>query len=323
LVGDPHRDARWHARLDDVLAAPSPSPPALGPLNPADTDGCRLWQACELCIYLEHRLDERPDPRGMTDADIAAWRARGLTAHERLSDPSDMDFYWPYWIIADGRTVGTIALRVQDWGWGLPHLWLASLYLFPDQRRRGHARRLIEMLDAVAGRLGLGALRLETEWTWQPAVRLYLHCGFSVANWKHALSLVRWRDDPPCEVRADGDRMELLLGEPRHCLITARRRGERLGWWEHARPPGLSGDAEPRLRPAPTLALWLAISGWPLIRGDETWEQRYRWSDAGMPEGLAYKITLFEAYTRHLGFAVHTPRIPGLDYPDWDRLQAG
>ena len=45
----------------------------------------------------------------MTDADIAAWRARGLTAHERLSDPSDMDFYWHYWIIADGRTVGTIA----------------------------------------------------------------------------------------------------------------------------------------------------------------------------------------------------------------------
>jgi len=320
MTGD-DEDAHWRTRLNEILAGAGSRAFALRALDPDDAAGRRLWQACELCIYVEHRLGGLPDPCGMRDDDIAAWRERALTAYERLSDPADMHFYWPHWITVDGQAVGTIALRVQDWGWGRPHLWLASLYLFPDRRRHGHASRLIELLDAAAGRLGLGALRLETEWTWQPAVRLYLHRGFSVANWKHALSLVRWRDDPPHRVRIDGERMRLFLGDAGHCLITAERCGDRLGWREHPRPPELCGDAEPRLRAAPTLALWLAMSGWPLIRSAETWGHRCRWSGGGMPEGLAYRITLFEAYTRHQGFLVRTPRIPGLAYQDWEALQ--
>ncbi len=43
----------------------------------------------------------------------------------------------------------------------------------------------------------------------------------------------------------------------------------------------------------------------------------YRWSDTGMPEGLACKIAIFEGYARHCGFRVDTPRIPGLVYPAW------
>ncbi len=39
-----------------------------------------------------------------------------------------------------------------------------------------------------------------------------------------------------------------------------------------------------------------------------------------MPEGLADKITIFEAYARHCRFRVETPRIPGLTYPAWDEL---
>jgi len=34
----------------------------------------------------------------------------------------------------------------------------------------------------------------------------------------------------------------------------------------------------------------------------------------GMPEGLAYKIAVFEAVDREHGYDVRTPRIPGLDY---------
>ena len=49
--------------------------------------------------------------------------------------------------------------------------------------------------------------------------------------------------------------------------------------------------------------------------------QVHGWGDAGLPEGLAYKITIFEAYARHLGLLVDTPRIPGLVYPGWQDLQ--
>ena len=49
-----------------------------------------------------------------------------------------------------------------------------------------------------------------------------------------------------------------------------------------------------------------AHSGWPfgsrLLLG------------MGMPEGLAYKIAVFEAIDRERRFDVRAPRIPGLDY---------
>jgi hypothetical protein len=34
----------------------------------------------------------------------------------------------------------------------------------------------------------------------------------------------------------------------------------------------------------------------------------------GMPEGLAYKIAVFEGVARQNGYDVKTPRISGLDY---------
>ena len=55
------------------------------------------------------------------------------------------------------------------------------------------------------------------------------------------------------------------------------------------------------------------MAGWPLIRSDETWECRHHWSDAGAsPEGLAYKIEIFEAVDRQRGFEVRAPRIPAV-----------
>jgi hypothetical protein len=40
----------------------------------------------------------------------------------------------------------------------------------------------------------------------------------------------------------------------------------------------------------------------------------------GEPEGLAYKIEIFEAIDRRHGFIVRTPRIPGLRYRDLDAI---
>ena len=67
----------------------------------------------------------------------------------------------------------------------------------------------------------------------------------------------------------------------------------------------------------------LALAGWPLIRSAETWEQRHNWSDAGQPEGLAYKIEIFEAVDRRRGFDVRTPRIPGLLYSGLEEKALG
>ena len=50
------------------------------------------------------------------------------------------------------------------------------------------------------------------------------------------------------------------------------------------------------------------------------WARRHRWSDTGEPEGLAYKIEIFEALDRRHGFTVRAPRIPGLRYRDLDEI---
>ena len=91
-----------------------------------------------------------------------------------------------------------------------------------------------------------------------------------------------------------------------------------LGW--HEKPAGRSPGC-PRPREAPgTLATALAVRGWPLIRSEEAWARRHNWSDSGEPEGLAYKIEIFEAIDRRHGFTVRTPRIPGLRYRDLDAI---
>jgi len=40
----------------------------------------------------------------------------------------------------------------------------------------------------------------------------------------------------------------------------------------------------------------------------------------GQPEGLAYKIEIFEAIDHRHGFTVRTPRIRGLRYRDLDEI---
>jgi hypothetical protein len=61
-----------------------------------------------------------------------------------------------------------------------------------------------------------------------------------------------------------------------------------------------------------TLSLICALHGWPLVRSDEHWQDRFRHSEAGGPEGLAYKIGLFEQTAREDGWNVKTPGTPGL-----------
>jgi GNAT superfamily N-acetyltransferase len=311
--------AQLHGRVDTLMRDATP---AVVPLDLNDADSCTRWRSHELCSYLDNRMHDPaslPDPDALSEADIDAWSERLLLPGERVTDPRRFRWYTSYWLLADGVRVGTVALNVRDTGWDGPSLELASLYVRREHRREGHARRLLVALMQAVSESGLSSLRLETSWLWQPAVRLYLDCGFSLVNWKHALRLARWRDAPPTRVRISADRKELLQSGEERCLITAERAGERLLWRDH-RTAEERRSAPRSIQAEPTLALWLAAAGWPLIRSEQTWADRDRWMDCGMPEGLARRIRIWEAYERDHGLPVRTPRIPGLDYPRWEAL---
>jgi hypothetical protein len=148
-------------------------------------------------------------------------------------------------------------------------------------------------------------------------VRFYLDLGLWVSNWKHSL-VFAWRDDLPAFHVEAGER-EAHFGVVRdgvvEPLLVAEREGERLGWRQ------LSEGRSALLWPASqTFAVALAVRGFPLLRSPETWAQRHSWCDGGEPEGLAYKIEVFEAWDRKSGFVVRTPRIPGLSYREWEAI---
>lgn len=196
-----------------------------------------------------------------------------------------------------------------------------SLYVMPRDRGRGIAGGALRRCDAVLRAHGARGLRIPTWWSWQAAVRFYLGLGFWVASWKHQLTFMERQDLPPYRILEDRGvaRLEIRQADAWRLLIIAENRGERLGW--HEEPAVRSSDGRPHPREAPgTLAAALAVRGWPLIRSEEAWARRHGWSDMGEPEGLAYKIEIFEAIDRRHGFTVRTPRIPGLRYRDLDEI---
>ncbi len=165
--------------------------PLLQPVERTSVAERHLWRACELCTYLEYRFTGAPDPRSLRDDALREWTARGLASGEAPGDPNDLLGYRPYWVAISGRRLGTVAVTVRSLGWGEPSLWVASLYLFREERRGGNGTLIMAVLEGIARHLGLGGIRLETQWLWQGAVRFYLRHGFWVANWNRGLSLVR------------------------------------------------------------------------------------------------------------------------------------
>ncbi|MEJ2326497.1 MAG: GNAT family N-acetyltransferase [Chromatiaceae bacterium] len=294
--------------LGGVISALGPSELHLRALVADDSEACRLWRACELCIFLEQRFASAPDPRSLSETDLVVCSDKGLMQGERLSDPRDPSGHRPYWLYAGNRLVGTLALCLWETGWGQATLWLASLYVLPECRHQGHASAVLNALYEAASQQGLRGLRLDTDWVWQSAVRLYLGNGFQVCNWKRTLSLQRLCHEPGYRVRFDGDRAEYFRDDIARPILVAENRGDRLDWDEGEGP---SGGID-TLHAASTFALWLAVAGWPLIRSPDTWAERNRWIDVGMPEGLAHRIAALEEIAHRHGFLVQTPRIPGL-----------
>jgi GNAT superfamily N-acetyltransferase len=290
-------------------------------LEPLELDGAdeQRWADCELALMAEHRLGDLTDPRGLEAARRSSWRERA-TSRRRLSAVDARGYRSCYWLLDRGQRVGILALTSSTLG--TSSLRVESLYLYQEHRGHGIGRGALQEIRSQLRRRGL-ALRLETHWTWQAAARLYLDVGMWVSAWKRDLAF-RWGSETPPPRVVVGERdAELLVtigGEP-CALYSAKRTGQQLVLCE--KPAAReAGAGALRWDAMSTFSLALALSGWPLIRSRDDWA-RCSLSDGGAPEGLAYKITLWEAWSHKQGWLVDTPRIPGLHYPSWEELEAG
>jgi GNAT superfamily N-acetyltransferase len=297
---------------DELVERSLVGPVALG----GEEEGA--WADCDLASLAENRLGIISDPRSLVAVERDDVRKRALT--EPCSLPSQRRFERCYWLLEAEERVGTVALATSTLGSRL--LRLSSLYIFPDKRRQGVGARALERLQALLAPHRLG-IRLETSWSWQSAVRFYLRAGLWVHTWKRDLTF-RWEPGtPPPLVAVNGTQSSLSveIDGRRVLLVSAENNGNRLIVHDE-KPLDLDPRVERLWWDAPsTLSLWLAVHGWPLVRSGQAWEEQ-RHNDFGSPESLAYKITIWEAWDRKQGFRVETPRIPGLQYPTWDELQA-
>jgi GNAT superfamily N-acetyltransferase len=281
----------------------------------------RSWLDCDLASLAENRLGDSTDPRKLDAARRADWRARATDDPPVL--PSARSFERCYWLLEGGEPAGTIALATSTLGGRLVHL--SSLYVFPTYRGRGVGSRSLRRLQQALAQHDLG-LRLDTNWCWQRTVRFYVGIGMWVHMWKRDLTF-RWdpgTPSPRIQVDPHLATLSVAIGHRDIALARAHRRDHTLSLDETAEARALSDDeqmGEASFHASSTLSLCLALHGWPLIQSEEAW-QRDHFADAGAPESLAYRITIWEAWNRKHGWIVDTPRIPGLEYPSWDDFEA-
>ncbi|MEQ9324624.1 MAG: GNAT family N-acetyltransferase [Polyangiaceae bacterium] len=309
LDGDPAAEQAHRALRDGGVVEP------VGHGGPEQL----LWTSCDLAAFAENRLGEDVDPRALDASHRADITARAtteplwpLSVRERLERC--------YWLLTSGRRVGTVALARSGLGGSL--LSLSSLYVFPTERGRGVGQLALQRIRDALGAQGRG-LRLGTCWSWQRTLRFYLARGMWARTWKRDVELV-WQADLPPPVLTVGERdasLAVRLDGRLVPLVVAERDGDRLRAF--GRSPG-HPERAPRLdalRPdaETTLALSLALHGWPLLTSPEKWPAAWR-PDAGRPEGLAHRIVMWEAWARHHGWQVATPRIPGLTYRTWAEI---
>jgi GNAT superfamily N-acetyltransferase len=281
----------------------------------ADAEERRLWRARDLASLIEGCFHRRVEPEELDDHAAQPWieRLRGSFVVPRLDAPDvPLEPERRYWLLDRGQRVGTLGLCVSSFRgrW----LFVRSLYVSPRARGRGIAGDRLEALAGIASRHDLVGLRLATSWTWQKSLRFYLSRDFWVYMWKHDIQLVLEPASPRWRFTVDGDaaHFDLVQGHAPRRLWTARR-DDALLVLEPRHEEG-SVDFEIEHRALATFAMLLALEGWPLVRSEDHWARRYHWSDVGEPEGLAYKIGVFERVARDHGFVVDTVGISGLEH---------
>ena len=132
----------------------------------SDTHDTQRWMDCDLASFVEDRLFETMDPTMLTDDLRRAWTARATRPDERIESPHERAWYLsPFWLLAAGERVGTIALANSLAGADV--VSVRSLYVTPRHRRRGIAGRALRRCDAVLRAHGARGLRIPTWWSWQ------------------------------------------------------------------------------------------------------------------------------------------------------------
>ncbi|MBK8695412.1 MAG: hypothetical protein IPN17_24840 [Deltaproteobacteria bacterium] len=94
----------------------------------------RTWLDCELGSLAENRLDDHADPLDIDPARRDRWRTLATEAWRDSLDARG-DYETPYWLLEDGRRVGTIALTTT--AYGAADMRVSSFYVFRSQRGLG------------------------------------------------------------------------------------------------------------------------------------------------------------------------------------------
>lgn len=308
---------------DDVAAMMTPlvAGGVLEPLGDDDHDR-RRWLDCELCTLVEHRFAETLDPDALSPAERDSWSRVALAPDEHLLDPRRDWYRAGFWLLDGGERAGTIALTTSMLG--RMRLDVSSLYVLPSRRSRGVAFRALEQLQATVVAAGHRGIRLATHWTWQATVRRYLF-RYRMWAWSFKRSIdFTWDPDLPSHTITVGEREAHMSidheGGPL-TLLTATRDGARLSLLEDAGALTAVGD-NTGFYATSTFAVALALHGWPLLASLDEF-RRAAGGDIGGPPVLARKIAIFEWIDRKHGFAVRTPRIPGLPYDEIARELEG
>lgn len=285
-----------------------------------DLQANESWVAHDAASLIESLFHVEVKPEALDASERTRW-AKRIGRHFVLSAiESGDDHARRYWLMDEGVPAGTILLDVL--GLGSPWQRVSSLYVRPGRRGTGIASRALDSLAAAAKRHSLAGIRLGTGWIWQKSLRFYLTRRFWVVSWKHDIQLVREPDLPErrFEIRDECARLDVLRADGWGTLLAATRESDRLVVDTSIVDP--ERDAIELMHYAVgTFAMLLALHGWPLVRSREQWACRWRWSDCGEPEGLAYKIGIFEGVAREAGWVVQAPRIAGLD--EWQTWAEG
>jgi len=274
--------------------------------------GRHAWMANDLSCFVENRLNLVVAPEHVRNPEHA--EALRLATCDALPAPSQhLDTLLPAWLHDGGKRAGSVAL--DRFSSQSTTLRVSSLYVSPKHRGRSLARQTLQAIQTAGIHAGFRGLRLSTQWSWQRTLGLYLRMRFWVWGWRHEMDLTWSTDLPSWDVEWDGDQARFVVVREgvRTVAIHARNLGERLAWTPMATHAAIPEES------AGTFAAVLATRGWPLITSEAAWQKQLDqgFSERGGPEGLAFRITQFEAWDRKQGWAVNALPIPGLVYPAW------
>lgn len=277
------------------------------PLDTDDAEACLRWQSCQLCIYADNRLPGARSGFELSEDQRRDLTERALGRGERLVEVERVDWVQCFWVYREGRRAGIVSVERPLPGIQ-PFLMVYDLYIAPAYRGTGLGFGVLTALRQAAEERGFAGITLHTEWCWSRPLRYFLSRGFWASNWKRYLSLVLLSRLPEYEIRESDDELSFWIRDADGSnvrLFFAARRGEWLDWDETDEAQALVTD------PARfyqwhygrcTFAVHLALRGWPMVRDPKSWRERLRWSDSGMPEGLADKILVFQQVEREKGF---------------------